>query len=206
MAVTNLTCVIRDGEYHVAQFGSKQGVYFQRGVRILNFLRDEFDYKAFSKGLDRITLTRSNANAFPNTSGQQLLLAIQEMGDTTDSGTLTLKNSLGTIANRGLIDFAYVIDLDNEMFETYTGMTQSFPEKDERFAGYKDIAATEDNPSKPVAHLKSFHLGSLPTPSLYKTMIKTQITLLKKSPLSLQEATSKTAIAEWINSADIVWF
>lgn len=54
MGTRHLTCVIKDGDYKVAQYGQWDGYPEGQGLNILNFLK-EMDRNVFEKKLDMIS-------------------------------------------------------------------------------------------------------------------------------------------------------
>lgn len=54
MGTRNLTCVIKDGKYRVAQYGQWDGYPGGQGINILNFLK-KMDRSLFEKKLDMVS-------------------------------------------------------------------------------------------------------------------------------------------------------
>ena len=54
MGTRHLICVVKDGEFKVAQYGQWDGYFSGQGQNILNFLRDDsFNLSHFKEQLDK---------------------------------------------------------------------------------------------------------------------------------------------------------
>ncbi len=172
MGTRNLTCVYKNGEYKVAQYGQWDGYPEGQGITILRFLRnvkmDEFN-KAIDEcrwitqeELDKINKDINNGilinwqKYYPELSrdtGGEILELI------TFKNKRILNNSIDFANDSLFCEWAYVIDLDSNTFEVYKGFNnEKLPETD-RFYN----AEYNDKEYKPVKLIKTFSLDNLPT-------------------------------------------
>jgi FAD/FMN-containing dehydrogenase len=163
MGTRHLICVVKDGEFKVAQYGQWDGYFSGQGQDILNFLRDDsFNLAHFKEQLDkcyyidqdtyvrlleeggvvisedgfvpyddmkRFSATHLGA-FFSRDTGADILKLIN------DENTLTqipLKNGVTFAADSLFCEYAYVIDVDKEVLEVYTGFNNDKEHFTERF-------------------------------------------------------------------------
>ena len=189
MGTRHLICVVKDGEYKVAQYGQWDGYPSGQGVDILGFLRDEMDVDAFSNGVlkcyqptdEQIKNWWAEVGHDIDSSGGFVDLAIAKkfsknhpsLSRDTGSDILGLiqkskepvpvRRYLEFAADSLFCEWAYVVDLDKRTFEVFEGFNHSPLSEGERFYGLqcKDVAAGYE----PVKLKKSYSLDSLPSDS-----------------------------------------
>jgi len=188
MGTRNLTCVVMDGEYKVAQYGQWDGYPSGQGITILNFLREKYEPKKFREALKRCvfltpeqvqnTWTQSGANpesslvsldiadkhtkVFPALSrdtGGKILELIQE-----SENAIGLDNDVEFAKDSLFCEWAYVIDLDKGTFEVYSGFNKQPLDKSERFYAEKprDRANGEPGEYYPIRLVHAYKLSHLP--------------------------------------------
>ena len=183
MGTRHLICIMKDGEYKLAQYGQWDGYPSGQGVDILAFLRksnlqhfsenvselsfstDEEIEKAWvdcgadDSGYVTFEIAEKVKNMHPEISrdcGADILILIRD-GIPED---LMLKNSLDFAKNSLFCEWVYVIDLDKNTLEVYQGFNQEPLSSDERF--YFDGKPDEDG-YYPVRKVGAYFLSSLPT-------------------------------------------
>jgi len=166
MGTRNLTCVVLNGEYKVAQYGQWDGYPSGHGCVALRFLQ----------GMDRASFVAKVAAA--RWISQEELTALGDTWKKThfqlsrDNGAdilrmianaedgIALANKLDFAADSLFCEWAYVIDLDKNTFEVFEGFNEQPLAEDERFAFLNDKAERE---YKPIRHLHTFSLDVLPS-------------------------------------------
>lgn len=181
MGTRNLTCVVLGGEYKVAQYGQWYGYPSGQGATALTFLRG-MDKEVFIAKLSALSfISDADADAINAEllDDQTLMQEGKKYGHLSrdraaeildiiykeDPGSLKLQNSLNFAADSLFCEFAYVIDLDKNTFEVFTGFNRSPLAEGERFA-FLNGEADQDHRSKkytPVKHMHTFQLDALPT-------------------------------------------
>ena len=173
MGTRNLTAVMIDGEYKIAQYGQWDGYPSGQGVTALNFLRTA-NLDAFA---DKVRATRfisedesraAWAECGANPDSDFVSMAVANIHDTKypelsrDTGAkilnlvltappgIGLVNSIAFASNALYCEYAYVIDLDKGTFELYRGFDNGLSAEGERF-------------SNGIRWWKTFPLESLPT-------------------------------------------
>lgn len=164
MGTRNLTCVVQDGEYKIAQYGQWDGYPSGQGLVALNFLQnvnlDEFREKIKQvKFLTTEDLKLLDDNTWKDTHPQlsrDICAHILQfvMDDYTE-----FVNSVSFAGDSLFCEWAYVIDLDKNTFEVYNGFNQRPLDESERFYGIKP----ENRNYEPVKHIYTFDLLNLPT-------------------------------------------
>ena len=186
MGTRNLTAVMVDGEYKVAQYGQWDGYPSGQGATILEFLRslDEEKMKRFVK----------KVKAVGELSDEENLKQWAECGSDPDSDYVTeevskkhtkkypessrdtggkilsvilekkagifLNNEIDFVSDSLFCEWAYVVDLDANTFEVFEGFNKTPLENDERFANFSDQCKQE---YYPVKLRKKYDLDKLPT-------------------------------------------
>ena len=179
MGTRNLTCVYKNGEYRVAQYGHRVAQYGQwdgypegQGVTILEFLHrvnmDEFktaidncrwitkeELDEINDGIDKgyIVNWQKRYLELSRDTGGEILEVI------TFKNKRILQNSLDFANNSLFCEWAYVVDLDQNTFEVYKGFNKEKLSETERFYNVEN----NEKDYKPVKFLKSFDLSNLPT-------------------------------------------
>lgn len=159
MGTRNLTCVVMDDKFVVSQYCQWDGYPEGQGATIVDFLTKKMDMEKFTKALKElkyptkkqivakikkvtgvdcaanggwINLDESNKikEAFPHFDrdmGAKVLEAIQD-------GTVKEVELETDFVNDSLFcEWAYVIDMDNQILEVYQGFVQEPLDKSERF-------------------------------------------------------------------------
>lgn len=164
MGTRHLICVRQYGEYKVAQYGQWDGYPEGAGLDCLHFLRDKLDRLTFTKNLQEIELISTHKlmilmdiynrggghisfmNACPEfcrDTGAEILPMIQH------GGIRLLEDQMYFAADSLMCEWAYVIDMDCNMFEVYEGFNQepltpkdrfySLREYEDRYSGYHGV-------------------------------------------------------------------
>ena len=188
MGTRNLTAVILNGEFKVAQYGQWDGYPSGQGLTALGFLRDGMKPERFVERLKAcrwITeeeysrgLISAGANpdaefismevgerfkkAFPyldRDNGAKILNMIQD-----STGEVLLRDSHEFASDSLFCEWAYVIDLDKRTFEVYRGFNNDPLPDGERFSSYPIREKSSDGtPYYPIKHVMTFSLDALPT-------------------------------------------
>ena len=194
MGTRNLISVVFDKELKVAQYSQWDGYPSGQGVTILKFLRkfsldkfklklkrvrfanetDQIEIDAFLKSIgcenewvNMEQLEKFNAKYpyFSRDIGGKILEKIQKSKDKE----ILLKNSESFAGDGLFCEYAYVIDLDKNKFEIYSGFGKKPVGKKQRFAKYN---GTSGNEYGPVGLLKIYKLDALPTVKQFLTDLK----------------------------------
>lgn len=190
MGTRNLTMVIEGEKPVIAQYGQWDGYPSGQGATALRFLKTRSLKKFKEKlklirfatkediaevedwlktiGVDDGWMTMEQSAQYQRKyplltrdNGAEILFMIQDLNESvflTDSSDFA-KESL-------FCEWAYVIDLDKNTFEVYTGFNQTPLDKDERF-----FTMDEDGKSPeyfPVRLVKSYSLDDLPSPKQFE--------------------------------------
>jgi hypothetical protein len=186
MGTRSLICVFKDGEYKVAQYSQWDGYPEGQGLDILNFLRNEFDRELFESKLNMIRfgtneelynhwkecgagdsewvsmeVADKHTKLYPENSrdtGAKILSIIQNTNK-----PLILDNSLAFAADSLFCEWAYVIDLDKNIFEVYEGFNQEPLDRNERFSFLDYQPAHRTEKYYPVKLVATFDIDNLPT-------------------------------------------
>lgn len=185
MGTRNLTCVFKDGEYKVAQYGQWDGYPAGVGLEILTFLHEWANELAYELvNVDWITEEEREATwegygrsedgyvemhqyelwseEYPELSrdtGGKILARIREFSPSERKPKLKLENSLSFAADSLFCEWAYVVDYDKGTFEVYEGFNKEALTPMERFFEF-------DNPKeeyRPVKLKKAYPLNALPS-------------------------------------------
>lgn len=176
MGTRNLTAVMIDGEYKIAQYGQWDGYPSGQGLTALNFLRtanlDAFAEKARATrflSADEHKATWAECGADPDSDF--VSMAVANIHDkkypeqSRDTGAkildLVLKappgigliNSIAFASNSLSCEYGYVIDLDKGTFELYRGFDDLPEENGGRFRG--------------IRRWMTFRLDKLPTKEVF---------------------------------------
>ena len=156
MGTRNLTVVIKDGQPRIAQYGQWDGYPSGQGQTALNFLKSG-KLDALVANLDKITFDgqaeieaylkeigagdgwmdmeqadKFNAR-FPFLGRDHGAAVLDMIADYEGDEPIILRNQIDFAADSLFCEYAYVIDLDKEMFEAYVGF-QTSAHTDGRFA------------------------------------------------------------------------
>ena len=189
MGTRNLTVVVSDGEYKIAQYGQWDGYPSGNGVKVLSFLAD-MDVERFKEMLNLVRFATEEdgkeVESFYQSIGveddwmnvhqaakfkQRYPLLSRDVGADILSEVYTLTeptfliNNVDFVKDSLFCEWAYLIDLDKGKLEVYTGCSTEPP-----FGG-----RFVDGPSKsvdgttyyPVNMLKEYDLTALPSESQF---------------------------------------
>lgn len=187
MGTRHLICVVKDGEYKIAQYGQFDGHPGGQGLQILNFISKKKNLKKFRKalkkvrfidydGVDKKFIADYEANL---PSGEDFRTAKQRMwfesfitrklgaeilNNVANSNLdeIILRNRLNFAADGVFCEWAYVIDFDKKTFEVYRGFNKCKLNENDRFYGLPD----DENISKdyePARLVVSFDFKHLPS-------------------------------------------
>jgi hypothetical protein len=189
MGTRNLTFVYVDGEYKIAQYGQWDGYPEGQGATALAFLWgikhlglvdafadkcratkwiSEEELKAAwqdcGAGDDEwVSLEISNrfSKRYPHLSrntGAKILTHVMESED-----GILLKNDIEFAGNSLFCEWAYVINLDDEVFEVYKGFNMEPLPEGARFQDLKPYFAEHSNKTYyPVSLIKTYPFSELP--------------------------------------------
>ena len=184
MGTRSLICVVKDGEYRVAQYCHWDGYPEGQGIGVLAFLKSA-NLEKFKEKLDKVSwithdelekqwvetgaepdaklvsseVAEKFKNLYPENSrdtGAKILQIIYEA-----EKPLKLVNSLDFAANSLFCEWAYVVDLDNNKLEVYEGFNEEPLVKGERFYFLQE-SLEEDSGYYPVKLVASFDINNLP--------------------------------------------
>ena len=187
MGTRHLTCVVKDGEYKVAQYGQWDGYPEGQGKTVLNFLKNEMNRELFENKISKVSFITSEENqarwveagAEPNSqwvsmdvsdkhkkmypensrdTGAEILSLIQN-----SDRPVKLQNDLDFAADSLFCEWCYVVDLDKNTFEVYEGFNQQPLDENERFYGLNYDPEHRTEKYYPVKHVITFSLDCLPT-------------------------------------------
>ncbi|WP_320910257.1 hypothetical protein [Citrobacter farmeri] len=179
MGTRHLTCVVKDGNYKVAQYGQWDGYYSGAGIGILNFLRDQLNREKFLANLAQTfqpddgqietmnaalkAAGKSIAQLYPSMhrdTGDDILELIQNASE-----PVPLRVDVGFAADSLFCEYAYVVDFDKNTFEVFEGFNHEPLAEGERFYGVESGEDTSHRTDKyyPVRHRKTYQLAALPT-------------------------------------------
>ena len=180
MGTRNLTCVVKDGEFKVAQYGQWDGYPSGSGRLILAWLQ-EANIADLSEAVDNVCAFEGNeaGDAWVEVGGTGYIPTAdfdnypslsRNMGsDVLDYVVSELKPILvmdEAFADDSLFcEWAYVIDLDTNTFEVYEGFNKEpLTEADRFFTGETpDTCFDGSSGYHPVKLAASYNLSSLPT-------------------------------------------
>lgn len=189
MGTRHLIAVQVDGEYKVAQYGQWDGYPSGQGVKVLGFLTaPEFDKNAFAEAVracsdisdeeykhawvscgadpeaEWVSMNVNNKfkKAYPHLHrdcGAGILPLIMAAG----ANGLKLNNYIEFAADSLYCEWAYVIDLDKNTFEVFTGFNKTPLDPSERFASLPVVPDNTDRQYYQVKLVQSYDLDKLPT-------------------------------------------
>jgi len=186
MGTRNLTAVMLNGEYRIAQYGQWDGNPAGQGLVALNFLR-KMDTTKFIEAVDRCRFVTDeeyeqlwvNCGCPPNDqypspevcsafdkkhpqfsrdNGAGVLKMVYE-----SIGEVLLTNHIKFAGNSLMCEWAYVIDFDKNTFEVFKGFNKRKPGKNARFNDIADLDDKWTSPDYYHVRLKAkFDLDDLP--------------------------------------------
>lgn len=184
MGTRNLTCVMYNGEYRVAQYCQWDGYPSGQGAIALNFLSDKEKLAALRRNIslcrfiskeeyDRLWtdmgLPKSNdgwvscedANKFkskyPQLDRDMGASVLDFIANSTD--IIRLQSDINFVKDSLFCEWAYVIDFDKNTFEVYKGFNNMPLDKSERFYS----GTPNKDKYYPVKLVVSYSLDALPT-------------------------------------------
>lgn len=189
MGTRNLTAVMLDGKYVIAQYGQFDGHPDRQGKTALGFcgrnLRTKKGREKFKEQLHRIRfIDDDEVENFCRQVGAKNDWLTSEQSDAlnelvpylsrdhgakilnlvleSDNEEILLVNNINFAADSLYCEYAYVIDLDKNTFEAYKGFNKEPLPPEERFA---NIPCLRENNNKyyPVKLKGSWNLNSLPS-------------------------------------------
>lgn len=184
MGTRSLTCVVKDGEYKVAQYCQLDGYPSWQGVTVLDFLKNKMDRDRFESALKQTKWitdeehTKLWAEVGADGSGfvpmdignkfkalhpqldRDMGADVLEFVQESDS-PVTLQDSVDFAKDGLFCEWAYVIDLDKNVLEVYSGFKDNAPEGN-RFG--TDVG---ENGYAPVSMVKAYDLDNLPDPETF---------------------------------------
>ena len=190
MGTRHLICVVKNGEYKVAQYGQWDGQPSGQGSDILNFLKNEMNRVKFKNQIEALSFISKeeleqmwiesgkdpNEKLIPMEISSKFKELYPENSKDTGSGILQLiqdsnrqlklDNSLNFANDSLSCRWGYVIDLDKNTFEVYEGANRNPLNENERFyfiqEQLKPITVL-DTVYYPIKYVVCFDLDKLPT-------------------------------------------
>jgi hypothetical protein len=165
MGTRHLIMVMLDGQYKVAQYGQWDGYPEGQGVKVLDFLRSH-NVEVFKSQVRKVRYLAPEEverESRTNYCGDH-----DEFSRDTSAGILPLiysgevsilHNQEDFIKDSLMCEWAYVIDLDKNTFETYRGFNKSPLNERARFY----YGGKQDGGYYPCSLVRSFHFTQLPT-------------------------------------------
>lgn len=172
MGTRNLTCVVKNGQYLVAQYGQFDGYPTGVGEDIVKFLTGSYDPARFAAQLDKlvvltddevtarwrifgadekglVTLTDAQhfAQVYPSLHRNMAGDILQYVQDTAKP---EVHLRLAFAADSLFCEYAYVVNLDNNTLEVFTGFNEEPLTTTDRFFFLQEADATADNDYFPV--------------------------------------------------------
>jgi len=181
MGTRNLTMVMINNEYKIAQYGQWDGYPSGQGVTVLNFLR-ETNLDKFKDTLGNVSFITEDewSDIIENyTDGGSVILGSENdkywkenlthldrdigakvLEMVRDGEATKLNNRIGFAGNSLFCEYAYVIDFDKGTFEIYGGVNEE-PIKEGRFISGVDYLEKIDG-YEPVKLIQEYKLDDLP--------------------------------------------
>lgn len=191
MGTRHLTCVIKDGAFKVAQYGQWDGYPEGQGATILRYL-NEFDMDRFRQRIDQCQWLNQEkfdaaykalelpedgwmnmeqaevyAKNFPLLTrdlGAEILLRIYEHAE---DEPIEVRDHSSFAHDSLFCEWAYVVDLDRNMFQVYRGFNHDKSADAGAFANVPRNADAEiarpDNEYYSVALVAEYSFDDLPT-------------------------------------------
>lgn len=163
MGTRHLIMVVREQKPVIAQYGQWDGYPSGQGYTVLEFLR-KFNRPTFVEKLKNVRFVNKKDTAtlynkkYPYMSrdhGAEIL----EMVYNSD-GEVLLNDHSDFAGDSLFCEWAYVIDLDNNVLECYSGFNKEPLEEDQRF---RNTEVEKDSEWLPIKCLKKYSLDELPT-------------------------------------------
>lgn len=179
MGTRNITCVVKNNEFKVAQYGQWDGYPSGNGIIILSWLQNN-DIADLSAGADRVHIFEGNEERagwvevngdgfIPEADFKDYPSLSRDMGaDVLDYVASTQKPILVLdaefAADSLFCEYAYVVDLDKNTFEVYEGFNKTpLTEADRFFTGETPDPSYDGSAGyEPVVLVASYDLNDLP--------------------------------------------
>jgi hypothetical protein len=194
MGTRNLTVLVSEGEIKIAQYGQWDGYPDYMGINILKFLR-EFDVEIMKKQVKNVIFVDENkqkeidlylkeigsTNGYLNNEQSDLYNEkykflnrsigsdiLEMVYDEEYNKPMLLNNSITFSGDSLFCEWAYVIDLDKNLFEVYEGFNKNELNENDRFFKY----TIENEEYRPIKLKKEFPLNVLPSDEEFLTYFK----------------------------------
>jgi hypothetical protein len=194
MGTRNLTVLVSEGEIKIAQYGQWDGYPDYMGINILKFLR-EFDVEIMKKQVKNVIFVDENkqkeidlylkeigsTNGYLNNEQSDLYNEkykflnrsigsdiLEMVYDEEYNKPMLLNNSITFSGDSLFCEWAYVIDLDKNLFEVYEGFNKNELNENDRFFKY----TIENEEYHPIKLKKEFPLNVLPSDEEFLTYFK----------------------------------
>lgn len=142
MDTRNLILVYYEGAYRIAQYGQWDGYPSGQGVKILAFIADPTRLTALKKALDNNLAYFPTKEQFERLEGKPLE-EVPSLSRDTAAGILDLVANAAEpvplvdetefMADTLFCEWAYVVDLDEEVFEVYSSWENLQAQESDRF-------------------------------------------------------------------------
>lgn len=194
MGTRNLTAVMIDGEYKVAQYGQWDGYPDGQGMTALMFLStpgmidklkanlgkvrfldangrdkdfaDSYDKNAPTWSNEPDKRTPEQRRWFSAYISRDLGADILHNIAESDDAEIILKNSIDFANDSLFCEWAYVIDFDENTFEVFSGFNNAKESEGRRFCS-DDGSPAGDTTYYAVKPVKVYRLDALPTPEQF---------------------------------------
>lgn len=190
MGTRNLTAVVLNGEYKIAQYGQWDGYPSGQGVTALTFLHSKARQNKLKKQLAKCVFVTDaeidefcKANSlsdwmtdeqaakfhrqFPNLNRDHGAKILEMVAD-SDANPIQLRNSIDFANDSLFCEYAYVIDFDKNSFEVYGGFNDTKePCTENRFQGEKN-----KDGYYPIVLTRVYDLDALPTKADFLTELE----------------------------------
>lgn len=169
MGTRHLILAVIDGEYKLAQYGQWDGYPDGQGMKVVDFLKNA-DLDAFKDGLRKTifldeSVSRSDEEweklyidnpQFSRDNGARILQMI------CDIPSLLLRNNIEFAGDSLFCEFAYLIDMDNNILEIYTGFNYSPLTSSDRF-NFLPSKRGQSGTYYPIKIVGAYSFDDLPT-------------------------------------------
>jgi hypothetical protein len=196
MGTRHLTMVVHENKTKIAQYGQWDGYPSGQGVTVLTFLRKR-KLDVFKEKLKNVRFIndedQKKINTFMKSIGSEDGWMNQDQADkyhaaypylSRDIGAdildlvygsngdeIMLKDSTDFAGDSLFCEWAYVIDLDKNNFEIYSGFNKKPLGKNQRF---KDTSVEKDSAYTPIRCIKKYSLKKLPTKAQFIKDLKSK--------------------------------
>lgn len=170
MGTRNLTAVMLNGEYKIAQYGQWDGYPSGQGLTALEFLRDA-NIADFKKSVSECRFLSSDEldelgkTDWKKTHAHLSRDRAAEILGLVDGGVRELKNSIGFAGDSLFCEYAYIVDLDKETFEVFEGYNKNKVIEGRFTTGMEFLENTDGY--HPVVLIKEYSLNDLPTNDVF---------------------------------------